>query len=223
MKNISPREALAKLKSGNERFVSNVRSIESLAPQLRRENLLEGQNPFAVVLSCSDSRAPSELIFDCSLGDLFVVRVAGNVVAPSIVGSIEYAVEKMEVPLVAVVGHSRCGAVTATVEYLLKQESSLSENLLDIVSRISPAVTELVTSSELKMEDLTELAVRANIRASCNQLRRASRAIEESLLKGQLAIVGAEYLLETGKVEFFDLPEWKSVSQKEHSAGSAPS
>jgi carbonic anhydrase len=201
-----PKEALARLRAGNQRFVNNVRSIESLAPQLGRQALVEGQKPFAVVLSCSDSRAPSELIFDCSLGDLFVVRVAGNVVAPSIVGSIEYAIESLGTQLVAVVGHTRCGAVAATIEALTQPDVPLSSNLRDIVGRISPAVTELVQRHPAAGPELLASAIRANVRTASNQLRHASRSLEERVAAGTVAIVGAEYSLETGIVDFFDVP-----------------
>jgi len=197
-------EALERLKQGNARFTANVRSIESLASQQQREALVAGQQPFAIVLSCSDSRAPSELIFDCGLGDLFVVRVAGNVVAPSIVGSVEFAAATFGTELVVVMGHTRCGAVAATVDALRSGKSALSENVHDIVERISPGVAELVRAGK-GGDDVVGHAIRANVRVSANHLRHGSRVLEERIAAGRLAVVGAEYSLETGKVDFFDV------------------
>lgn len=197
-------EALERLKQGNARFAANVRSIDSLASQQQREALVAGQKPFAIVLSCSDSRAPSELIFDCGLGDLFVVRVAGNVVAPSILGSVEFAAATFDTELVVVMGHTRCGAVAATVDALRSGKNPLSENVGDIVNRISPGVSELVRVSK-SVADVVGLAIRANVRVSANHLRHGSRVLEERIAAGRLAVVGAEYSLETGKVEFFDV------------------
>src|SRR5690349_4563617 len=126
---LRPQDALERLQAGNQRFVQNVRSIESLATQQQRQELVFRQSPFAVVLSCSDSRAPSEMIFDCGLGDLFVVRIAGNIVAPSIVGSVEFAIEQFDTKLVVVMGHTRCGAIAATIDALTKETASSSENI----------------------------------------------------------------------------------------------
>lgn len=197
-------EALERLKQGNARFTTNVRSIESLGSQQQREALVAGQKPFAIVLSCSDSRAPSELLFDCGLGDLFVVRVAGNVVAPSIVGSIEFAAATFGTELVVVMGHTRCGAVAATVDALGSGSEALSENVRDIVERISPGVAELVNGGK-GGDDVLGHAIRANVRVSANHLRHGSRVLEERIAAGRLAVVGAEYSLETGKVDFFDV------------------
>lgn len=198
------REALERLKHGNARFTTNVRSIESLGSQQQREALVAGQKPFAIVLSCSDSRAPSELLFDCGLGDLFVVRVAGNVVAPSIVGSVEFAAATFGTELVVVMGHTRCGAVAATVDALRSGREALSENVRDIVERISPGVVELVNGGK-GGDDVVGHAIRANVRVSVNHLRHGSRVLEERIAAGRLAVVGAEYSLETGKVDFFDV------------------
>lgn len=197
-------EALERLRQGNARFTTNVRSIESLGSQQQREALVAGQKPFAIVLSCSDSRAPSELLFDCGLGDLFVVRVAGNVVAPSIVGSVEFAAATFGTELVVVMGHTRCGAVAATVDTLRSGREALSENVRDIVERISPGVVELVNGGK-GGDDVLGHAIRANVRVSVNHLRHGSRVLEERIAAGRLAVVGAEYSLETGKVDFFDV------------------
>ncbi|MEW5743046.1 MAG: carbonic anhydrase [Myxococcota bacterium] len=201
---VSAREALARLQAGNERFVKNVRSVEALASQARRSELVEGQAPFAIVLSCSDSRAPSELLFDCGLGELFVVRVAGNIVAPSLVGSVEFAAATFGTELVVVMGHTRCGAVKATVDAVTRGAAAPSANVKDIVDRIAPAVRPL--AEELEGEALVRAATRANVRASANHLRHASRILEERHASGRLMVVGAEYALETGQVDFFDVP-----------------
>ena len=194
--------ALARLRQGNARFVSNVRSI-TLGGQEQREALVDGQKPFAIVLSCSDSRAPSELLFNCGLGELFVVRVAGNVVAPSIVGSVEFAAATFGTELIVVMGHTRCSAVAATVDALRSGKTSVSDNIHDIVERVAPGITELVKSDRPRADVLAE-AVRANVRASANHLRHASRLLEDRIAKGVLRVVGAEYSLETGRVDFFD-------------------
>ncbi len=201
---VSAPEALARLREGNSRFMKNVRSIEVLASQSNREALVRGQAPYAMVLSCSDSRAPSELIFDCGLGDLFVVRVAGNIVAPSIIGSIEYAAATFGTELLVVMGHSGCGAVTATVQALTEQAAALSPDIEGIIRRIEPAVSEL--THHLSGAELLQAAVRANVRASAGELRHGSRILEERVRSGRLRVVGAEYLLATGEVDFFDLP-----------------
>src|SRR5947207_5008990 len=125
-------EALEKLKQGNARFIANVRGAEPILSQVRRADFVHGQNPFAVVLGCSDSRVPAEIVFDQGLGDLFVIRVAGNIVAPSQVGSVEFAAERYATRLVVVMGHSQCGAILATLEEL-RTRTKHSHNLRAIV------------------------------------------------------------------------------------------
>lgn len=197
-------EALQRLQEGNRRFVDGIRD-RSLPGQTQRHELIDGQTPFAIVLGCSDSRVPAELIFDQGLGDLFVIRVAGNVVAPSQVGSIEFAAERFGTRLVVVLGHSQCGAVQATLEQLEKPQESRSPNLRSIVNRIRPAVeTLLETRSACEHEDLLEHAVRANIRTSAQHLRYGSQVLEQLIQEDELLVVGAEYSLETGVVDFFD-------------------
>ncbi|MBL8913182.1 MAG: carbonic anhydrase [Archangium sp.] len=201
---VDARQALARLKEGNERFVKNVRSIESLATSAARAQLVEGQQPFAIVLSCSDSRAPSELLFDAGLGELFVVRVAGNIVAPSLVGSVEFAAATFGTELVVVMGHTRCGAVKATIDAVTRGAQAPSDNVGDIVRRIEPSVRELAGIRD--GDALMKAATRANVRASVNHLRSGSRILEERIAAGRLLVVGAEYALETGQVDFFDVP-----------------
>lgn len=198
-------EALAVLREGNRRFEQGLRSVQAMQSQARRDDLAAGQTPFAIVLSCSDSRVPAEIVFDCGLGDLFVVRVAGNVVAPSLVGSVEFAAAAFNTQLVVVMGHTGCGAVSATLNMLRKRGESLSDNVRDIVERIAPAVATLVEAGMPEAE-LGRAATRANVRVSASHLRHSSRALEQRIAEGRLAVVGAEYDLETARVDFFDLP-----------------
>ena len=198
---VSAQEAIARLREGNARFANNLRSVAALSSQAHREDLVGGQSPFATILSCSDSRAPSELIFDCGLGDLFVVRVAGNVVAPSLVGSVEFASAMFGTPLVVVMGHTHCGAVKATLDVLRGSSDAPSPNVRDIVDRIAPALTELV-KPDVNSAALMSSAIRANVRSSVNHLKHGSRLLEERIAAGHLQVVGAEYSLETGVVTF---------------------
>ncbi|MDH5424611.1 MAG: carbonic anhydrase [Gammaproteobacteria bacterium] len=201
--------ALKRLQEGNSRFVNGLRSVETMMTHAKRATLTEGQEPFAIILGCSDSRVPAEIVFDQGLGDLFVIRVAGNIVAPSQIGSVEFAAAKFKTRLVVVLGHSQCGAVSATVEELKRPDSEQSLNIKSIVERIRPSV-EAFKPTELWNDDvaLVEQSMRANVRASANQLRHGSAILENLSAKEDLLIVGAEYSLETGKVEFFDgLPE----------------
>jgi len=201
---ISAMEALERLRDGNRRFVTGVRSNE-LVSQTRRLELPVGQKPFAIILGCSDSRVPAEFVFDQGLGDLFVIRVAGNVVAPSQVDSVEFAAERFGTRLVVVLGHSQCGAILATLEELERPPLEQSRNLRSIVGRVRPSVQTLL-ETELRHDHdaLVHQAVRANIRVSASQLRHGSELLEDLMEKDGLVVVGAEYSLETGVVEFFD-------------------
>ncbi len=198
-------DALHRLREGNRRFVANVRDRGTLTDPARRLELTTGQAPFAIILGCSDSRVPAELVFDQGLGDLFVIRVAGNIVAPSQIGSVEFAAERFGTRLVVVLGHSRCGAILATLEELGRPTERQSRNLQSIVDRVRPSVEPLLgTSLARDPEALVREAVRANIRASTHQLRRGSDVLEQLSQTDGLLVVGAEYSLETGEVEFFD-------------------
>ena len=198
-------EALQRLRDGNKRFTSNLRTQESLFSDHRREELLNGQEPYAIILGCSDSRVPAEIVFDQGLGDLFVIRVAGNIVAPSQVGSVEFAVSQFGTRLVIVLGHSQCGAICATIDELTHGHSSGSENIRAIVERVKPSIEGLM-STDLKddRDALEKEAVRANVRASANQLRHGSAIIENLIATEGLLVVGAEYSLQSGMVDFFD-------------------
>ena len=202
---IPAQEALKRLREGNRRFASDVSSRDMLMSPTRRRMLMTGQEPFAIILGCSDSRVPAEIVFDQGLGDLFVIRVAGNIVAPSQVGSVEFAAARFATRLVVVLGHSQCGAVLATLEELQRPTANQSPNLHSIVDRVRPSVEGLL-ETELRHdpEALVRQAVRANIRASTNQLRHGSEILENLIRKEGLLVVGAEYSLETGVVHFFD-------------------
>ena len=197
-------EALARLKAGNERFKSNVRDLDAMASNARRGNSVEDQEPFAIILGCSDSRVPAEIVFDQGLGDLFVIRVAGNIVAPSLLGSVEFCAVQHGARLVIVLGHTHCGAIEATVRELKRPSSNRSPNLQSIVNRIQPSVQTLLEAGlDTKDDQLIRLATRANIRASVSQLRHGSQILEGLVANEGLQIVGAEYALETGEVDFF--------------------
>lgn len=200
-------EALELLKEGNARYVD---SLSNTDPAMqRRPELIRDQDPVAIILGCSDARVPVEIVFDQGLGDLFVIRVAGNIVAPSQIGSIEFAAEKFNTQLVVVLGHSNCGAVTACVDALINPEQNYSPNLQSIVDRIRPSVYnlhELATANgpDVDAKELLDRSIRANVRMSVSQLKHGSRALEDLTQSGELLIVGAEYNIETGKVRFLE-------------------
>ena len=198
---ISTVEALERLREGNRRFVAGTSNIDEALSSARRAELVGGQSPFAVILACSDSRVPVELIFDQGLGDLFVIRVAGNIVAPSQIGSVEFAAAQLGTRLVIVLGHSNCGAVEATLKELAQDQQQRSPNLRAIVDRIRPAVESLM-SDDVSLHD----AVAANVRQSVSQLQHGSQILEEMIETDELAIVGAEYSIESGEVTFLDIP-----------------
>jgi carbonic anhydrase len=201
-------EALERLREGNTRFMSDLEGTTAPTDETRRRELVDGQEPFAIILGCSDSRVPAEIVFDQGLGDLFVIRVAGNVVAPSQVGSVEFAAERFGTRLVVVLGHSMCGAIAATLEQLERPTESRSPNLRAIVDRIRPAVEGLLEAGLANDRDeLARLAVRANIRASVDHLRHGSEILERLIQSDGLLVVGAEYDLASGLVDFFCLPE----------------
>ena len=206
---ISAQEAIARLREGNRRFVSDARSGGIHGPQERLAELAAGQHPFAAVVGCSDSRVPVELVFDQGMGDLFVVRVAGNIVSTSQLGSVELAVKEFGTPLVVVLGHSNCGAVNATVEEIMSPTKHLSPHLSSIVERIRPSVEPLLdTDLRHDREALVRQVVWDNVRASVDQLHKGSEILEDLVQRDELLIVGAEFSLKTGVVEFFEgVPE----------------
>lgn len=201
---IKAMEALARLRAGNQRFVSGEGVRAAYPSPSQRAEIAEVQEPFAIILGCSDSRVPAELVFDQGLGDLFVIRVAGNIVAPSQVGSVEFSAARHGTRLVVVLGHSDCGAILATLEELLQPSENQSRNLRSIVDRVRPSV-EAMLQTDLKgdLGSLVEHAVRANVDVSVNQLRQGSEILEKLIKTDGLVIVGAEYSLTTGEVEFY--------------------
>jgi carbonic anhydrase len=203
---VPAREALARLREGNRRFSSNVRSLDALLSHTRRAELASKQSePIAIVLGCSDSRVPAEMVFDQGLGDLFVIRVAGNIVAPSQVGSVEFAAERTGARLVVVMGHTQCGAVLATLEQIENPAGTSSRNLRSIVDRLRPSIEPLMeTELAANRAALLHEAMRANVRVAADHLRHGSELLEQLIQDDGLVVVGAEYNLESGEVEFFD-------------------
>jgi len=202
---IPAHEALGRLREGNRRFLAGVRHADTTLSQSRLAGMAEEQKPFAIILGCADSRVPAEIVFDQGLGDLFVIRVAGNIVARSQVGSVEFAAERFSTRLVVVLGHSQCGAILATLEELRRPTESQSHNLQSIVDRVRPSVERLLNTGQHHDEDtLVGLAVRANVEASVHHLRHGSEILEDLIRNEGLRIVGAEYSLETGEVEFHE-------------------
>lgn len=202
---ISAKEALDELRNGNRRFVAGEVDAESLASRAHQAGMSNGQNPSAIILACSDSRVPVELVFDQGFGDLFVIRVAGNIVAPSQIGSIEYAAEQFGTRLVVVLGHSNCGAIIATLNELGLKESHRSPNLRTIVDRIRPALEPILeANSDYEAAEVVRDSVRANICAAVRRLTNGSRILERLVDNDELVIVGAEYSIDTGVVEFLD-------------------
>ena len=200
-------QALEMLKQGNARFVENVQNPQSTL--LASNALTHVHEPFAIILGCCDARGPAEIVFDQGLGDLFVIRVAGNVVAPSQIGSVEFAAEKFGTKLVVVLGHSHCGAVTACVETLINPDQQFSPNLRSIVDRIRPSVYNLheiytANGQDIDEQELINRGIKANVRMSVTQLKHGSRILEDAVNNGSLIIVGAVYDLDTGKVTFIE-------------------
>ena len=198
---LNAHQALERLREGNRRFVAH----QTTTPQFPDGTLVQGQEPFAIILGCSDSRVPAELVFDQGFGDLFVIRVAGNIVAPSLVGSVEFAASKFGTRLVIVMGHTQCGAILATLDDLQGRARPESKNLRAIIDRVRPSLETLVASGSSMAEDtFLHEAVRANVRSSVEHLRHGSELLEQLIEANGLRVVAAEYSIETGFVDFFD-------------------
>lgn len=193
------------LVAGNKRFLEG-QSTKSSALSLRRlkDFAEKGQLPKAIILCCSDSRAPVETIFDQDIGDLFVIRVAGNIIAPSLVGSVEFAASTFGTRLVMVMGHTQCGAIQATLDHIHHSHAISSENIHDIVSRIKPHIFPIARITGLTAKDMANRAVEANVLASVSQLSHSSRLIEGLVQEGKISIVGAVLDLATGQVRLLD-------------------
>jgi carbonic anhydrase len=202
---LTAQQALQRLREGNRRFVADDPSPDTNLGHARRAETAIEQKPFAIILGCSDSRVPAEIVFDQGLGDLFVIRVAGNIVAPSQIGSVEFAAARFGTRLVVVLGHSQCGAIVATLEEMQRPTENQSRHLHSIVDRIRPSIAELLhTDLKHDLDALVDRAVRANVRVSMNHLRHGSDILEQLIRDEGLLVVGAEYSLDTGEVEFFD-------------------
>ena len=198
---LPPDVALRRLVEGNQRFRQG--SGGTAAGRGFDAARAAPQRPFAIVLGCSDSRTPVEIVFDQGFGDLFVVRVAGNIVAPSIVGSIEFAASQFGTRLVVVMGHTGCGAIAATLHAIATGMGPESKNLRAITDRISPHIDAIARRGPAG-DDTSREAMRANVRASVDHLRHGSQILEELVLKSRVVVVGAEYEIETGRVQFLD-------------------
>jgi carbonic anhydrase len=207
-KPIPASKALLRLIQGNKRFVRNRGTGSQAIKRDSRKLQIKSRGPFAIILSCSDSRAPSEILFDQGLGDLFVIRVAGNIVAPSQIGSVEFAAATTLARLVIVMGHTQCGAIQATYDAIEGKKPALSENIRSIVERIQPHIHRLISRKKGKYskEEILSDSVRANVLASTDHLRHGSKFLEDMVRDKELMIVGAEYDIDTGLVDFFDLP-----------------
>ena len=203
---VSALEALERLRDGNRRFAADEPTSDVTDNgRVRRALVKDGQKPFAIILGCSDSRVPAEIIFDQGIGDLFVIRVAGNIVAPSQVGSVEFAASSFETRLVVVLGHTQCGAIDTTINELRQPTGNRSPNLQSIVDLVRPSIQDLLESDfKDDPQALMDAAVRANIRGSADHLRHGSQILENLIRTEGLVVIGAEYSLETGLVDFFD-------------------
>lgn len=200
---VSPVEAIKRLKAGNERFVSMKRlSDPGVGPKVRKE-LTQGQWPYATILCCSDSRVPPEIVFDEGLGRLFIVRVAGNMIVPVLLGSIEYATLHSTSRLIVVMGHESCGAVGAAVHVAEHPGAKETPAIDDILSLLQAAVLKAQKETGLKGKELVEAAAKENVRMTVKQIAEQSKALGEMQKKGDLRIVGAYYALATGKVDIW--------------------
>ena len=187
---LNPDTALKRLMDGNKRFVLQLGEHPNQS-RARIKEVAQAQHPFAALLSCADSRVPPEILFDEGIGDLFDIRVAGNIVTPEVLGSLEYAVELLGTPLIMVLGHERCGAVTAAV-----QGKVLSGHIGSFVKAIKPAISKI----EGESDELVDNAVVANVQYQIEKLKQNSTILSQQLLDGKLKIVGGRYDLDTGEV-----------------------
>ncbi len=198
-------EALARLKNGNQRFRDD-KPRHNHEKASWRSHLVETQNPFATIVGCSDSRVPPELIFDEGFGELFTIRLAGNIIAEDVIGSLEYAVSHFHTRLIVVLGHEGCGAVSATLEQMLHKDKE-PEHIESLIKSIKPGLKTL--DLKLSWDVLLHTAVEANVRWSMRQLHahpelRGLRDVKRALLEKRVILVGAVYELNTGRVRFLD-------------------
>lgn len=198
-------EALERLKKGNNRFVSGLRSTESLLGNEKLKDLSKnGQKPFAIVLSCSDSRVPAELLFDCGFGDLFVIRVAGNVVQPTQIASIEYAAKVLGASLCVVMGHSKCGAVQAALDTESGKAPDLGPNIDFLIELIRPSVQRSLKEKTTSNMSLLDRCIHENVHSTSKEVLEKSSLLRGLASEEHFHVVNAVFQLESGKVEFFD-------------------
>lgn len=199
----SIRTSLDLLIEGNQRFARGLRSIETIPTlQTLRELAENGQKPFAIVVACSDSRVPTEILFDRGPGDLFVIRVAGNVVTPAIIASVEYAAQMFETSLCVVMGHSKCGAVQAAIDSIDKGVQGHSPNIQSLLKRIHPAVKRAEMFQDDSRENFVNRCTFENVGRSMRTLLRKSDVLTKLKETGKFAVLGAHYDLHTGVVSF---------------------
>ncbi len=203
-------DALNKLTNGNKRFV-NCNPGQKDVSATRRKELVNGQHPFAIVVTCSDSRVSPEIVFDEGLGDIFVVRVAGNVLDPIALGSIEYAAEHLHAPLLILMGHDRCGAVSAAMD----ANGEVEGNIGAIVKKIMPAVKKAKTKGGSK-DEMLDTAIRENVTLSYNDIQKQSPVLKHLIDKGELKVVAGIYHLASGEVETLPLPSPQLTHQPVH-------
>jgi carbonic anhydrase len=199
---MTPAQALGKLKQGHEDFLNDKPTLKTSRDSDRRLAIARAQVPFAVLVGCSDSRVPPELLFDTGLGELFIVRNAGNTIDTVAMGSIQYAVQVLNVPLILVLGHERCGAVDAAVS-VVEKNTVYPGSIGQMVEPIIPAVLKAKAMGAAAGEDLLDGAVRENVRRTVERLRTAEPTLADPIKAGKLMVVGARYDLDDGKVDFF--------------------
>jgi carbonic anhydrase len=201
---ITAEDALQRLRDGNARFAAGESDLDTRRHAARREQFTERQEPFAIIVGCSDSRVPVETVFDQGLGDLFVIRVAGNIVSKTQLGSIEFAAGNLGARLVVVLGHTNCGAMDATLETVQRGTMPESDNLGLIVDRIRPSAERaLAVGGSSVRAELVDLAGRENVRSTVEAIRNTPGIIRRLAGEEGLMVIGAEYSLATGAVEFF--------------------
>lgn len=202
---MSSRDALNRLVEGNKRFTSGLRSVQSIASYQKLAELAEkGQTPFAIVLTCSDSRVPAELLFDQGVGDLFVIRVAGNVLSPSLLASAEFAALSFKTPLCVVMGHTKCGAIKATLDFCAKGVEPPTPSLTTLVKSIDPAIKSVVDNrgKDCAGEELLHDATLANVKHTAKMIFETSAVLRERAKAKEFMVVGAMYDIATGTVKF---------------------
>jgi carbonic anhydrase len=217
IKRLSAAASIERLIEGNERFINGLKSIESFSSRAKLRELADnGQTPFCIVVTCCDSRVPAEMIFDCSLGDLYVIRIAGNVISPDLIASIEYAASQLSPSLCVVMGHTRCGAVRAALDYSSAYNTTQSDSMTYLLRKILPSVAEAKRNLGEGNEDtLARLAELNNAMRNAKLVTQASDLIRSLCQQGEFSVVDALYDLHTGTVSF-DLEAQKNLLIEAH-------